>query len=526
MTPRNRSVLKRNLCFALCLIAYSISGALLLRFYQYQVNGDGICYISIAQKYLRGDFSNAVNGYWGPLLSWLLVPFLLLGLSPLLASKLLSLIVGFLTIIGVRLLSHRFEISDSIRNVITIMLIPIVLYFAFSIITPDLLIVCTLIFYMTVIFDRDYPDKKYNGGLCGIIGATAYLSKSFAFPFFIAHFLLLNLFHYLRSAAIEKKKSVLRHLVFGLATFSIISAVWITAISIKYKEITIGNSARYNHAVQNPESPGYPRHVQDFFIPPNATAVSAWEDPSCLKVKSWNVFESWDSFRYKLEIITKNITQLVLGRKSRFPLFMATIFAYILFFLPFNRSALESAAFYSLATIILYCAGYTLFIICERFLWIVYILSILMAGHMFNRMFRKDFLNRARKSIILALFVLFSVQMPLQYLCRHTNRGKEIYELSTTLSNYEIQGRIASNRRRYTLYLSYYLNANYYGEARKNISEEELQDELMKHDIDYYFQWGEYNNFEFLSDYKEVTGGEIPDLRIYSLKERIKNSQQ
>jgi len=62
--------------------SYLILGAILLNFYQYQINPDGISYISIAQKYLRGDYGNAVNGYWSPLFSWLLMPFLLLGCLP------------------------------------------------------------------------------------------------------------------------------------------------------------------------------------------------------------------------------------------------------------------------------------------------------------------------------------------------------------------------------------------------------------------------------------------------------------
>ena len=65
------------------LIVYS-----LLSIYSHQhtrLTADTMLYFSLAQKYVSGDLSNAVNGYWGPLLAWLLVPFLFLGISDITA---------------------------------------------------------------------------------------------------------------------------------------------------------------------------------------------------------------------------------------------------------------------------------------------------------------------------------------------------------------------------------------------------------------------------------------------------------
>ncbi len=42
--------------------------ALACRFY---VSGDGNSYLDVASAYLRGDYANAINGYWSPLYSWL-----------------------------------------------------------------------------------------------------------------------------------------------------------------------------------------------------------------------------------------------------------------------------------------------------------------------------------------------------------------------------------------------------------------------------------------------------------------------
>ena len=51
-----------------------------------QLNPDGLAYIRIAQYYLNGQTALMISGYWGPLLSWLIVPWLLVFDDPLLAA--------------------------------------------------------------------------------------------------------------------------------------------------------------------------------------------------------------------------------------------------------------------------------------------------------------------------------------------------------------------------------------------------------------------------------------------------------
>jgi len=54
---------------------------------------------------MSGNFYGSINDYWGPLLSWLMIPFLFFGqtsMAALYSTKILSLILGFFTIIGIR----------------------------------------------------------------------------------------------------------------------------------------------------------------------------------------------------------------------------------------------------------------------------------------------------------------------------------------------------------------------------------------------------------------------------------------
>ena len=67
----NLNRMRHNLDLISIIIIYFIIGIFLIQYYQYGLNSDSISYITIAQEYLKGHFTDAVNGYWSPLFSWL-----------------------------------------------------------------------------------------------------------------------------------------------------------------------------------------------------------------------------------------------------------------------------------------------------------------------------------------------------------------------------------------------------------------------------------------------------------------------
>ena len=97
-------------------------------------------------------------------------------------------------------------------------------------------------------------------------------------------------------------------------------------------------------------------------------------------------------------------------------------------------------------------------------------------------------------------------------------------------ARYDIQGNIASNREQVltsthdswhkTFRLAYWLESRYYGQAREKITDNDLESELKRHNIDYYFFWGDpVSAPQFLNQYKEITDGEMPGLKIYLMDE-------
>jgi hypothetical protein len=158
-------ILKNNRVFVLISSIYLIIGLLLLFYNSHTYNFDSLSYINIAQDYFQGHYAEAINAYWGPLFSWILIPFLyIFGNDPLqsfFAAKVLSLILGLIALIGFKLLLNRFEINEKIGNILLLSLVPELVYFSFIWITPDLLITCILMFYLVLILSHYIPIKLH-----------------------------------------------------------------------------------------------------------------------------------------------------------------------------------------------------------------------------------------------------------------------------------------------------------------------------------------------------------------------------
>ena len=508
---------------ALVLLIYLVAGILLLKYYRYQINPDGISYISIAQKYLNGDFSNAVNGWWGPMLSWLLTPFLLLGVEPLLAAKILNLIIGSLAILTVWMFSNQFTLSVGTKRVILFSLIPIVLSFSMSDITPDLLLMCLLLVYLRIIFQPDYAATIKKGALCGLWGSFAYFAKSYAFPFFISHFFIMNALVYYRSQTKQARKRVVRNFLTGTVAFALISGLWIGLISNKYEELTFGTTGKASYRVKAaPDAPGSGVLWLGFLEPSNPTAISAWEDPSYLEIPPYEHMDSWSFFKNQLKVTSRIIGKMANIFMDFSPLSIAIGIAYILFWLRgFNITKMPAEVLYPTVTIVLFASGYSLVTVNARYLWLICIMLMLMGGYVLAKLFQNNFFTKTRRTVLLIIFFLsFAVPASLS-LKDSANRGKSIYSLSKVLkSRITPRCKIASNTSwPGSLYLSYHLDCKYYGAQKKNISKIELKRQLEKYGIDYYLVWGgARGDFGFLSNYEEITGGRLPGLRIYGLK--------
>jgi len=523
------------------MISLTVYAAVCASFFHYErLTGDATLYLSIAEKYVRGDFSNAINGYWGPLLSWLLIPFLFFGTSHLFAINALNFLFGILTILGVWRLSYRFEMSDNIRTIILLPLVPVLIFI--SLIEPmDFLLLCILIYYFNVIFDNNYPERVMYAFSAGILGALLYFSKPYGFPFFISHFIIFNILHYVVAMSKAHKRNVVRNFFIGFALFALFSGIWISLISNKYGHLTFSNMGRGVFASLGPGSEhetlekGDPIFFEGLFAPPNETAFVIYEDPSHARKKTWSPLDSRDSLRHFIRNFLKNIVAVIKAYESYSRLSISIMIAYllILFNKPFDSLWSSRDLVYPLITLLLFTGGYTFFHIEARYLWIANILLLLMGGKVLYILFQTEFIKKnIIRTLLMILFILSFMVTPIKssVVIGHHSINKEMFLLSEELKKFDIKGNFASNRLKLetgkhdswhkTFRLSYWLGSRYYGEAGANMNDADLEAELIKSGIDYFFYWEDRGDVPlFLQKYRELTFGEVPGLKIYALTE-------
>src|SRR3954469_3097913 len=62
--------------------------------YLYEVDPDSLAYLTIARQYAGLHLRDAINAYWSPLYSWLMLPFVVCGIGALPAAKIISVAAG------------------------------------------------------------------------------------------------------------------------------------------------------------------------------------------------------------------------------------------------------------------------------------------------------------------------------------------------------------------------------------------------------------------------------------------------
>jgi hypothetical protein len=532
LNKRIKSISKFNIFVILIIIIYLALGLILLNHYQYIIGADGMSYINIARLYLIGDYSDAINGYWGPLYSLLLIPFLkIFGTSPvqaLYANKILNLIIGLFTLVGIILLSSKFELNNLLKYVVIIIMIPFILYVALVEVQSDLLFTGLLVLYFYFIFDNNYSHKLSNGLFCGIIGILLFLTKAYGFPFFIASFILFNILHYIRNFSSKEKKMVIKNFLLAFTIFFVISGLWIAIISDKYGEFTYSTSSEYNYGVVGPDSIGHPTGSFEvgFIKPPYSKAISAWEDPSYFKFKSWNPLESYNLFIFEKKKANTNLNYLISVYSMFSSFIIIIILSYLIILMCNLRDVIQRIhILYPFITILVFPVGYLLVALEVRYLWICYILFVLMGSYILKLFFKNKFFTNTRKLLLITVFIISFMIFPVSNLLTYYDGGQDHLEFSQEIQgNYNISGNIASNGGSIQNYsnsidLSYYLGTSYYGFSKNNISDEELVSDLKKFGINYYLVWGNSNQTQILSkNFREISNGSISNLKIFAIQ--------
>jgi len=516
-----KSLIKFDWTLLLVVIIFLIIASNILPRFLDNIKPDGFSYFSITQKYLDHDFKNALNGYWGPLYSWLLIPFVLTGIKVPMAAKILSVLIGIIVIIESNYLIKILKINQRLR-VISLSLIAVnVLYFAFIVVTPDLLFVCLSLGYLNIILAPSYSSSRTVGFACGIMGALLYLAKTYGLPFFAVHFFVINLILFISNKNKSHRAGIRFNYMTGMIIFLLISVPWILLISHKYGYLTIGTAAKFNHNLVGPNALNFPMHSAGLLAPPNSSAISVWEDISNVYMPSWSALTSTSNFIHQIVIIRDNITRAITLFSQNSIFFLFILAGSVIYLIKKGRQFLHDKIFLILVTMLILISGYLLILFEYRYLWLCNILLLISGFKLLEIIFQKKSFKQITKVLIITIFAVSFLIQPIIKLRCASSIYYHIAKINNEISPLEIKGRIASDKNWHDcLWLAYFNNWKYYGE-KGNLSELKFKSQLEKYKIDYFIIWEmKGSNFEFIKEnYYEITNGTIDEFKIYDLNQ-------
>jgi hypothetical protein len=462
---------------------YILISAALFPYLRYGIQQDQISYMSIAGKYSKGLFAEAVNGVWSPLISWLLIPFIKTGADPLISFKILQLLIGFFVLNGILLLVKSKLSLFTVNIPVSILIIAS----AYLTGTPDLLMAGCLIYYLYFFIKAGKSGKARDYIITGIFAATAFYAKAYALPFFIAHFSILMIVKFFQES---RSKKIIGFYLFSLVAFLLISAPWIIALTIKYERLTYSTAGEYNLAVVGPDYENvHTFRMEGLIAPFDENSVSYWEEPTHLNYKKWSPLESGESFLFFIELVLINTLRLLGLLLSYSPLF--------LFIIAFNPEFKRNQQIFF--TIVIYSMGLTILFIEQRFLILPILLIILLTFSASERILSLTKSNY--KNLFIAIIIITTLIRPVYSLISHVNHHKDLYYTGKFLST-RLFGNMASlskeklsNEWAASLYIAYASGAKYYGEVQESESTA-VTEELRNNNIDFLIVWDEDKEFD------------------------------
>jgi hypothetical protein len=267
----------------LSLLAFCIGMTAALSWYHYLINPDATAYFSIAHQYANFDLKSALNGYWGPLLSWFLAVAVWLHLDLVYVSRFLFIVAS----LSAAAVTYGFLIGRGASRWLASLvgLTTLVTLESAAVggpVTPDLFLAFFVILFGCVLSKFVSRPSRLNALGLGLVGALMYFSKGFGLFLFVGvvgAVALIQWFRERRPVAIYVKRYAPVVLV-----FMILVVPFIAAISVKYHHFTISNAGSFDLAEYGPVTQGgnFPFLTSGPLSLRYPSSLSAWDDPTYL----------------------------------------------------------------------------------------------------------------------------------------------------------------------------------------------------------------------------------------------------
>jgi hypothetical protein len=487
--------------------------------HRYQINPDGVGYLSVAQHYLAGHFFDAINAYWSPLYSWLLVPLLAARIEPLLASKILGMSIGLAALIAIARFATAARFPRAVRGMTCLASIPMLVYAAFAVITPDSLVAAVIVFYLASLARPERSLRWATGIRLGIWMGMAYLAKAYALPLVVGHFLLVRAIELLAGGPPGYRWRTCGSSLITLMTLAAIVGAWGGALKHKYGYFMVGSSGRYNLKLDGPNSPHQVMYTAGLMPPPNATAINMWEDVTynAWRVPAWNPFEPRNR-----EFLRNHLIDNFWRVQKEFE--WITPWAYpillLLALVAGSRADLlpRRPGLILLAATVLYPLGYCVLHIERRFMYPLALTMLLGAGYTVSQAAKRRLLaGWWRPALAMAVIGGTIYAAPTDALVRSNEIDQPLMTKLHAVRGLLPPGATmaAQGDWSYALYLAFDSRLRYFGIPRTEQTASQIKADLDRFGVDYFLVWGRPRRWTPRPGWVEINKDPHRGFRIY-----------
>ncbi len=262
---------------AAALAIYAIIGGIAVYVSRDSINPDGVAYIQSARNYAAGRFDLAFNGWFSPMLSWLLTLAVWLGANPIVAARVILLLSGVVFAYGVvalvrQLSGRRSLLAFAVGLGLALVTIP-------TEITPDFMMAGGLTWYFTLALKFVRRPGVKNAVLAAAVGGLCYYLKAFALPLVLGHLVLCALTAWVLNRRELRPYKLVLPLVAGLVATVAVVAPWVAVITAIDGHFTTSTTAYYSSRSWGPLGLSGPYPHYDIQMPRQGR-IAVWENPA------------------------------------------------------------------------------------------------------------------------------------------------------------------------------------------------------------------------------------------------------
>ena len=483
-----------NIILVFSLAFYLVLWLVLNPILGYMLDSDCVAYLTLAERFAKGQYFESINGLWSPLNGWMMAPFIKSGFNSWTIAKTMNCFVGAVVLVLSFLLNNRF-VKNKTATYLFAIFFPIVLaYQVYFQMFGDVLQLVFLLGYILLFTSPNFFKSTFKIIAASIIMGIAYYAKAYSLFFFLIHFVAISSWVFYKRQ--NTFTQTIKNICLAFITIFIVIFPWNYALHSKYKEWNfIGQSGKMNMSWNINSGKSFKSNYT-LMIPPTYTdSPSFWEDPYLTQQNLSTPFSSVSHFvKWVARVIHTFFEAISCFQELTFFAFAILCFGGYYFFKN-NKdtfSEIEFSIQLIIITILILPFGYLLMHIETRYIWANGILLWILANHVIHQFTQ---IGKKQKVIIQLLIAFSFIFFPVKNSFSLRQKNKDLFETAAQLNQLNWHGKFTSNvtdaGRMWVI--AYLTKSSFYTIENNNYTEQELIDEMKRYGVQYYFFEAENN---------------------------------